>query len=189
MIALTKRERLLALGLAAAVTVSSLYAVVIRPTYHRIQTLERIIPEKQSELHALEAKSVEYTALCKGFEDLRAEAAAQDPNFQLLPYLEELLDKHGLTKNVVTMAPDALQLQPDYSETVVKIELDGVSLRQLVGFLKEIEASQVCTQIGSLHIRKNPTSDALLDSTVEIHGPQPGQNPVAIDLLRATGLD
>lgn len=182
MIALTQRERLLGLSLAAALSASCLYAVVIRPTYHRIQTLERIIPEKQSELHALEAKSVEYTALCKGFEDFRAKAAAQDPNFRLLPYLENLLDKHGLTKNIVNMAPDALQLQPDYSETVVKITLDGVSLKQLVGFLKEVESSTACTQIGSLHIRKNPTDEVLLDSTVEIHGRQPGQDPVALDL-------
>lgn len=176
MIALTKRERFLALGLTVGVSALSVYAMVIRPAYHRIQTLERIIPEKQSELHALEAKSVEYIALCKGFENFRAKAAAQDPNFQLLPYLETLLDKHGLAKNVVNMAPDNLQLQPDYAETVVKIELDGVLLKQLVGFLKEIETAKVCAQVGSLHIRKNPTSDSLLDSTIEIHGPQPGRS-------------
>jgi len=181
MITLTKRERLLALGLAAATGVLSLYALVIRPTYHRIQTLERIIPEKQAELHALEAKSVEYLALCKGFEDFRTKASAQDPNFQLLPYLEALTEKHRLTKNIVTMAPDALQLQPDYSTTVVRIELDGVALKQLVGFLKEIETSEPCVRVGSLHIRKNLTDDALLDSTVEIRGPQPGERPVALD--------
>ena len=182
MIVLTKRERLLALSLAAALSASCLYAVVIRPTCHRIQTLERIIPEKQTELHSLEAKSVEYTALCKGFENFRAKAAAQDPNFQLLPYLEELLKKHRLDRNVVHMAPDTPQLQPDYSETVVKIELDGVAMKPLVGFLTEIETSKVCTQIGSLHIRKNPTDEVLVDSTIEIHGPQPGRDPIALDV-------
>jgi type II secretory pathway component PulM len=183
MIVLTKRERLLALGLAAAISVSSLYALVIRPTYHRIQTLERIIPEKQTELHTLEAKSVEYTALCKGFEDFRAKAAAQDPNFQLAPYLEGLLEKHGLTKNIVTMAaPDALQLQSDYSETVVKIELDGIPLKQLLGFLKEIEASDVCAQFGSVHISKNRTDDALVDSTIEIRGSRPSRDSVALGI-------
>jgi len=184
MIALTKRERLLALGLTAGISVLSLYAVVVRPTCQRIQTLERLIPEKQSELHTLEAKSVEYISLCKGFEDFRAKAAAQDPNFELAPYLETLLKKHGLDRNVVHMAPDILQLQPDYSETVVKIELDGVSLKQLVDFLKEIETAKVCAQIGSWHISKNPTSDSLVDSTVEIHGPQSSRAPVATDVER-----
>lgn len=182
MIALTKRERVLGIALAAGVGVCFLYAVVIRPTYHRIHTLERIIPEKQSELHALEARSVEYSALLKRFESFRTKAASQDPNFQLLPYLETLLDKHALTKNVVTMAPENLQLQGDYAETVVKIELDGIPLKQLIGFLKEIETSEVCTQIGTLHIRRNPTSDSLLDSTIEIHGSPGGQSPVALNV-------
>jgi type II secretory pathway component PulM len=178
MIVLTKRERMLGLGLAAVLGVSTLYAVVIRPTSYRIETLERIIPEKQSELHALEAKSVEYTALCKGFEDFRAKMAAQDPNFELLPYIETLLDKHGLTK----MAPDVRPLQSGYSETVVKIELDGVSMKQLLGFLKEIESSQACVQIGSWRIHQNPTDNTLLDSTIEIRGPQPGQDPIALNV-------
>jgi type II secretory pathway component PulM len=184
MIALTKRERWLAIGLAGVVGVGSLYAAVVKPACHRIQTLERIIPEKQSELHALEAKSVEYLALCKEFEDFQTKAAAQDPSFQLLPYLESLLEKHSLTKNVVTMAPDAVQVRPDCLETVVKIELDSVPLRQLLGFLKEIESSEVCTQIASLHIRKNPTDDALVDSTIDIHSPQPRHDPVAADIGR-----
>ena len=63
----------------------------------------------------------------------------------------------------------------------MKIDLDGVSLKQLVGFLKEIETAKVCAQIGSWHISKNPTSDSLVDSTVEIHGPHSGQPPVALN--------
>jgi type II secretory pathway component PulM len=184
MITLTKRERWLSIGLAAITGVGFLYAAVVRPACHRIQTLERIIPEKQSELHALEAKSLEYLALSREFEDFRAKAAAQDPSFQLLPYLESLLEKHSLTKNVVTMAPDAVQLRPDGFETVVKIELDGVPLKQLLGLLKEIEASDVCTQIASLHLCRNRTDETLLDATIDIHSPQGGQGSVAADADR-----
>jgi type II secretory pathway component PulM len=181
MITLTKRERLLALSLAAVASALCLYAMVIRPTYHRIQTLERIIPEKQAELHTLEAKSVEYMTLCKGFDDFQAVASTQDPNFELLPYIEALTEKHGLKKNIVTMAPDALPLQGDYAATVVRIELDGVAMKSLVGFLKEIDTSEPCVRLGSVRIRRNPTDDALLDSTVEIHGPQRGRPPLALD--------
>jgi type II secretory pathway component PulM len=179
MIALTKRERVLASGLAVAVGAVALYASVIRPTAHRIETLERVIPEKQRELHALEDKSVEYLALCKEYTDLRTKAAAQDPNFQLLPYLEKLIDRHGLTRSVTTIAPHVVDLQPDYSETIVQIELEGVSLKQLVGLLEEIETSEVCTRIGSLHIRKDAADETLLDSAIEIHSPQPRRSPMA----------
>ncbi|MBN1507628.1 MAG: type II secretion system protein M [Sedimentisphaerales bacterium] len=181
MVTLTKRERFLAMGLAAVAGTLGLYAMIIRPTYHRIQTLERIIPDRQAELHMLEAKSVEYLALCNEFESFRARASAQDPNFELLPYLETLTAKHGLKHNVVAMAPDALPLQGDYSATVVRLELDGVGMKQLVAFLKEIDTSEPCVHLGSVRIRKNLTDDALLDSTVEIRGPQPGQQPLAFD--------
>ena len=94
MIVLTKRERLLGLSLAAAISVSCLYAVMIRPTCHRIQTLERIIPDKQSELHVLEAKSVEYPRPCaRTSKHLPGQGSRTGPELQLLPYLETLLDK------------------------------------------------------------------------------------------------
>jgi type II secretory pathway component PulM len=184
MISLTKRERWLAVSLAGIVGVGSVYAAVVKPAYHRIQTLERIIPEKQSELHALEAKSVEYLALCREFENFRTKAAARDASFQLLPYLESLIERHSLTKNIVAMAPDAVQVQPDYCETTVKVELAGVPLKQLLGFLKDIEASEVCTQIVSLDIRRNATDDALVDSTIDIRSPQGRPSPVAADIDR-----
>jgi type II secretory pathway component PulM len=182
MVLLTTRERLLAGGLIAAVGVWLLYAVAIKPTCQRIRTLERVIPEKQAELHTLQAKSIEYVALRKDFEDFRAGAGTQDPNFQLTSYLEKLIKKHGLDKNLADMAPHTVEVEPGYSETVVKIDLQGISLKQLVGLLKEIEASQACAQIGSLHIHRDPEVETLLDSTVEIHSPQSGQSGLAVNL-------
>jgi type II secretory pathway component PulM len=181
--ALTTRERLLAGGLIAAVGIWLLYAVAIKPTCQRIRTLERVIPEKQAELHTLQAKSIEYVALRKDFEDFRAGAGTQDPNFQLLPYLEKLIKRHGLDKNIAAdMAPHTVEVEPGYSETVVKIDLQGISLKQLVDLLKEIEASEACAQIGSLHIHRDPEVETLLDSTVEIHSPQSGQSGLAVNL-------
>jgi hypothetical protein len=93
---------LLALGLTAGISVLSLYAMVIRPTS----------PIRNSEHHPGEAEGAPWRprvdiALCR----LRTSAKATPrPNFQLLPYLETLLEKHGLDKNVVNMAPDNLQL-------------------------------------------------------------------------------
>jgi len=183
MVALTTRERLLAVGLTATVGVWLLYAVAIKPTCRRIRTLERVIPEKQAELHTLQAKSIEYVALHKDFEDSRTRAGAQDPNFQLLPYLEKLIKRHGLDKNIAAdMAPHTVEVEPGYSETVVRIELQGISLKQLVGLLKEIEASAACAQIGSLHIHRDPEVETLLDSTVEIHSPQSAQGSTVASL-------
>lgn len=172
MIHLTRRERSLAVGLAAVVGIWSLYAAAIKPARDRIRALGRIIPEKRSELRDVQAMSTEYATLCRRLERFRATAAAQDPNFQLLPHLEKLVERHGLARNMTRMAPGGLQGGGDYAGTVVEIELQSVSLKQLIALIQAIEASEVLTQVASLHFRRGLVDPALLDSTIEIRSPR-----------------
>lgn len=172
MVRLNKRERLLAVGLGLTVTVWALYVAAVAPVRDRIRTLERIIPEKRAELRAVQASSAEYIAKRDAFESLRTRVAAQNPDFQLPSYLETLVEKQGLGKHVVTMTPNTLQLQADYAETIVGIELEAVSLKQLVDFLAVAETSEVLAAIGGLHIYRSPDDPTLLNATVEIHSPQ-----------------
>jgi type II secretory pathway component PulM len=174
MIATTPRERTLALGLTVALAGSALYGLAVKPARDRIQTLQRILPEKQAQLQDLEAKSARYLALKRGFDELRARVAAQEPDFQLLPFLESMIQRHKLADRLVAMAPDLLQSQPDYGEVVVTIELHGVSLKQLVDFLSDVGASPGVVRIGTLHIRKDRNNEALLDSTIGISSPTLG---------------
>ncbi len=120
----------------------------------------------------LGATSAEYTALQDEFQTLRARMAAQDPNFHLSTFIETMIDRHKLAGHVTTMQEDTRQPQPDYSETVVTIELQDVTLRQLVDLLTAVETSEAVIQIGSLHIRKDVANEALLDSTVGIFSPR-----------------
>lgn len=172
MIQITRRERLLSVGLMAVIVVWALYGLVIKPTRNRIRTLQRVIPEKQAQLRQLQASSEEYMALQEQFQALQARMASQERDFQLLPFLETMIEQHQLAGNVVTMQRDILRPQPDYSEVVVTIELQDVSLRQLVDFLTAVEGSEAVIQVGSLHIRKDATNERLLDSTVGIYSPQ-----------------
>lgn len=181
MIRLTRRERLFAVMMIGVIIVWSLYALAVKPTRDRIRTLERVVPEKQDELREVQASSAEYVALHRGFEQTRAKIAAQDRDFQLPRYLETLFDKHKLSKNVTTMTPNTLHLQPDYSETIVEVELTDISLEQLTDLLKTLETAEVFVQIGRLHIWRNSGNEALLNATVEIHSPRLSQDAVAAD--------
>lgn len=172
MMQINKRERRLALGLMIAVAVWAGYALAVRPAQDRIRTLERIVPERQAQFLELQSKIAQYTALRSEFAQARTQMAAQEPDFQLLPFLESLIDRHKLTGHLVTMNPDTLQSQPDYAQTVVTIELHEVSLKELVDFLSDVETSASLARIGTLHIRKDPKTDTRLDSTVEICSPK-----------------
>ncbi len=172
MLQLTRRERKLAVGMIAVGIVWSLYGFVVEPAQNRIQTLQRVIPEKQDELRAIQASSAEYIALREAHERVEARIAKQDANFQLLPFLESLIEQHKLARNLITMEPDTLSAQPGYSETIVEIGLEGITLGQLVGFLEAVETSGVMAQIGSLYIRKDAQNATRLTSTLQIHSPR-----------------
>ena len=173
MIQVTRRERLLAIGLTAALAVWAVYGLAVKPTRDRIGTLQRIIPEKRAQLRELQADSAEYMALQSQFSTLREKMASQKADFQLLPFLEGMIERCELAGNIVTMQQDIVRPQPNYSEVVVTIELQDVSLQQLVDFLAAVENSEAIIQVGSLHVRKDPTNERLLDSTVGIYSPQP----------------
>ncbi len=172
MIQVTRRERLLAVGVATVIAVWALYALALKPTRERIRTLRRVIPEKQAQLRDLNAQSVEYLAMQKAVQKLQAKLASQDAGFQLSRFLETMAEQHQLTSHVVTMQEDTVQSGPGYSEAVVTMELHEISLKQLVDFLVAVESSPAVIQVGSLHIRKDPTNEALLDITIGIYSPR-----------------
>jgi type II secretory pathway component PulM len=174
----TRREWLLGIGMIASVAVWALYALAVKPANDRIHTLQRIIPEKQAELKELQTRSAEYVALQNEFVQLRTKMASQQSDFQLLPFLESVLERHKLTK-YASMERGTEQPQPDYCEVVVTVELHDVSLRQIIDFLSDVETPEAVVWIGSLHIRKNQRNEALLDSTVGVFSPQLSQHAMA----------
>lgn len=171
MVRLTNRELLVATGLAVLVTAWALFALVVRPAIERLETLNRVIPEKQSDLERLAADADEYVALRDSIGSLRAEMDSQDETFELLPFAESLVEECGLTENVLTMKPmrrQPSQLETSYRETIVEIEMEKMTIGQLFDFLWKIESSDVLANTKRLYIKKNSTDAGLLDSTVEI---------------------
>jgi type II secretory pathway component PulM len=175
MIQVTPRERLLSIGLIVVLAGWALYALAVRPACDRIRTLQRIIPERQAQLRQLQTQSAQYAALRNEFARQQTEMTSPGPDFQLLPFLEALVERQKLTKHVVTM-----EAEPARGAETVAIELHDISLRQLVDFLIAVETSESAVRVGSLHIRKNPNNEALLDSTVGISSPRLSHPALAI---------
>lgn len=200
MMRLTKREKLLMVASAIFVFCWALFSFVIRPITVRIETLSRVIPEKQAELQKLSIKSKQYVLLRDSMEDWRKRIASTEHTVELLSILESLIRQCGLDKNVVTMKQEDVQVDENYCESVVLTKLENLTIRQLIDFFQKVETlarpaqsiadveqiqqppeavSNIWAQIKSLHIKKNPTNADLLDSTVEIHTARLIQSQVA----------
>jgi len=163
-------------------TILILYGFVIEPMQDRIRTLQRVIPERQSELREVQTLSGKYLALRQDVDDVQARMAEQDSGFQLLPFLEALIEQHQLTSYVATMERDTLSSQPGYSETQVEIGLEGITLQQLVGFLEAVETSGVLAHVGNLYIHKAPGNGMRLNSTIQINSPRLNLDAVVADI-------
>jgi len=169
MIRLTRREKLWAGCLVIFIAAWSIFTVGVKPAFARVETLNRIIFQKQQELEKLRARSKEYIFLRNSLDNLRTKVASQQKTFELLPFLESLIEECGLAENVVTMGQQVLPIDSNYSETIVEVRLEKLSLRHLVGFLGKVESSEVLARTKSLYIKRNATNKDLLDLVVEIH--------------------
>lgn len=175
---LMRRERLLVIAVVVSVVLWMLFKFGVKPALARIETLNRVIPEKQRELIVLRAKSEDYVSRRDSLNDLRKHVASQDQAVELLPFLESLVQECGLSENDVAMDWDVRQLDQDYQEAIVQIRLQNVTLKQLVDFLSKIEGSRrILAKTKTLHIQRNPTNANMLDSVIEIHSPRLAQSP------------
>lgn len=165
---LTRREYWLAAGLVAFIAAWAFYAIGVGPALERIETLNRVIPEMQNDLEKLRTKAGEYTTLNDSIEDLRTKIASQEETFELLPYAESLVQECGLTKNLVTMKQQTSQLETNCHETVVEVQMENLTLRQIFDFLQKIQSSKVLARTKTLYIKKNLKNADLLDSVIEI---------------------
>jgi len=179
MIRLTRREKHFAAALAVFILGWSLFGLVIEPAKDRIATLKRVLPEKQAELDKLAAAAKEYMFLSDSRRDLYSKVASQPEAFELLPFLESLVQRCGLKENVAKMQQRVVPLGTDFSQTVVEIELNSLSLVRLVDFLQKVESSDILSRTRSLYIKKSRAKKDMLDAVIEIHNPKSAQTKVA----------
>ena len=165
---MTKRERHLSLACTVLLCAIALYAFLVKPALARIETLERVIPEKRSTLLELKNKCLEYHTLQNRYDQLRESIDSQPQDFELLSFLENRTDRLGLTENVTSMSPQSAMLHEDYSQSSVILELNEVTLKQLVNLLTNLRDGSSFLHIRNLTINKSVNNSISLNSTIHI---------------------
>jgi len=171
---LMRREKKLLLSLTAFLACGVVYAFAVKPALERIQTLNRVIPEKQMQLQQLRVKCRQYVELQKKLSRMQNNTSPREQqNFKLLPFIESLIKKSYLPEKVVKIKQYSAQLDADHYETVAQIRLEKMRLDELVDLLSRLRQSPVPVKIKTLQIKINASDPGLLDSVVEIHNLKP----------------
>lgn len=165
---LTNRERWLAGGLAALIATVAFTAFGVVPAAERINTLNRVLPEKQKMLRDISAKSEEYLALRARLDNLEKQDNPDGKEFELPAFLESMTNELGMAKNVAQMKKQMLQLDTERAEVIVEVKLENIMLKQLVGLLLKTKSSGRFLQVKNLYIEKSKTDPNLLDAVIQI---------------------
>ena len=163
---LTRKEQLLSISVAGLIAFWIMYSFVVNPALARLQTLRRTVPEKIATLQEINDKSNQYLNLQHRFKILQQQIASQPKDFVPVRFLENLIDQCRLSDHVLSLETQTLQLDDNYSESIVTIELNDVTLKKLVQFLSNLRSASPLLQIKTLDIRKNPADSHLLNSTI-----------------------
>jgi type II secretory pathway component PulM len=164
---ITRREKRMLLFSAALAGVWLLYSFVCKPAGDRLETLERVIPEKEAALTQLVSMVREYRVLQNQSAQLQQQIAAQPADFALLAFLEN-------TATQCSLRPSAMEEQPappdsDLTDITVSMEFTKISLEPLVRFLSKLRSCQASLKIKSLHITQGGSSDLLNVTVVVSH--------------------
>ena len=165
---ISSREKQLSIGLAVFVGTVTFYMVLVKPSVARLETLERVVPEKLVALQELQSQCRQYVTLQERIGKLQEQIASGPGDFMLLSFLDGLAEELKLKNNVV-MKGETRKLDATYTEATVTLELQHVTLKEVMEFLSRLRSENSLVTISNLNISRGDTGGTgLLNSTVHV---------------------
>ena len=166
---LSAREKYLVVAGVGLVALVVAAQVFLKPAARRLETLRRVIPQKEADLAQLRAGRAEYLALKSDIQGMRETVGRQEDDFRILSFLEQAQNECGLRRNVAYMKPSTVAAADGtYVETRVEVKLQEVNLQQITRFLLRIESDDSVIGVKSLRIVTAPRKPTLLDAEMEV---------------------
>jgi len=133
--------------------------------FDRMNTLDRLIRQKQEARSTLNQIGVEYAQI-KGQIGILDERIENDQGkFSLLSFLESLAGTAQVRSRIAYMRPQAVVPMDPYREISVEMKIENVTLDQAVRFLSAIEQAPHVIKIKNLHFRTRYANPQFLDVT------------------------
>lgn len=139
---------------AAAVTLGCLlsYVLIIEPAWEAYVRSHARVAAKSRELKEVLALQRTYQTLS---QETRRIQAAKTPEFSPFAFLENLTTQIVGREKVSAINPAERETQGGLSRETIEVQLQGVSLRQLVELLHKMQTATVPLQTTRLSIKKH----------------------------------
>ena len=167
---LSPRERVLVAGASGVFVLLVLIAGVVNPLLSASSRASRRVEAAEAELRAVQVLRSQY-------DEVHARMASVEQRIRSGPRGEIFTTLESLAKDsavkVDSMEPRTSPASDDYRETKVQVVLRGVTLAQMVSYLRRIESSPQLLSIKSLRIRTHADKPELLDVNFTVSSFEP----------------
>ncbi len=158
---------------------------VLMPFWDERQRLNRAIEAKEKTLEEMQAQTADLQTIKRDVDAIQRAIAARPPNFSLYAWVERKAGEAGVRQTVKSITPGKGLVAGSYEEVLADVNLEKVTLRQLVKFLYTAESPKDAVRVRRLAVRKTADAPDYLTATVQLityqtaggTGPRPAPRP------------
>jgi type II secretory pathway component PulM len=148
-------------GVAAAIIL--LYTLVLSPFLGDLSQKRDLIPKKEKDLAEIKKLRDEYHSIQVQLQAAQAAAAKRGP---LLTDIENITKRANLASKIVSEKPQPGTKTGGFTESVVEIRLDGITLYDVVNYIHLLEAQTL--RVRKLAFKPRYDNPKLLNATIVV---------------------
>lgn len=165
---LQRRERFLVSMAVSAIGIFLFIEFLIFPFQDRREVLIRGIEAKKTALKELSGLRARYVAYKAGAEGIEARIRRRAKGFALFSFLEQAAGRSGVKDHIKYMRPSVMEGSGPFTESMVEMKLDDITLQQLVAYLYVVESPKDVVGIKRMSIKDSERDPGYLNAIIQV---------------------
>ena len=165
---LGKREKYLVWLGTCAVAVFLLFQFLIFPFFEDRDRTRKGVRAREAGLKEIIMLSAEYEALKRSTQGIGKILAGRKNTFTLFSFLDSAAGDAEVKQYIKYMKPSVSQDAGPYKESMVEMKLDGITLKQLVGYLYRIESPENAISVKRVSIKESKGAAGYMDVILQV---------------------
>lgn len=177
------REKLYIVAGTGMVILILLVQFAILPFWEERNRVAKAIDAQEKILNEMNAQLTEFRVFKRDMDSIQRTLASRPPGFTLYSFVERKAREAGVRPNVKSISPARGMSVGIYEEAMAEVNMEKITLRQLVQFLYHAESPPDAVRIRKLTVRKGQESPEYLTAMVQLAtyqaagGPRPAPVP------------
>jgi len=165
---LAKREKFIVAIGGCVLLFLAVFHFLILPFFEEKKRFADGIEKKEVALKEIAQMSAEYKILKQNYQRLQDIIAKRNKAVTLFSFLEQQATEAEIKGHIKYMKPSVSQGTGPYKESMVEMKLEGITLKQLAGYLYRIESPEDVISIKRISIKENKKESGYMDVVLQV---------------------